>query len=165
MSPDSSKHQSKEDRKKQFVDLSKVGLVFRSYSKIVEKEKFYVVIGVSEDSVLIGHVLINTRINRNYAPTPELQTLHMPIYATDYDFLDHDFYIDCTKNFDLKYERVEDMYSKNSGQYKGSLNPNQIKFLKHLIKNYPTIENKLKKNTAINKLNTYKNRQHNWRVS
>jgi hypothetical protein len=41
--------------------------------------------------------------------------------------------------------KVEDMYSKNNGQNKGSLNPSQVKSLKHLIKDSPTIENKLKK--------------------
>ena len=44
---------SKASLEKRFESISKIGMVFRSYSKVADKEKFYVIIGVSFDSVLV----------------------------------------------------------------------------------------------------------------
>lgn len=145
MPPYSLGQQSKEDRKKTFENLPKKGMVFRSFSKIAHKEKFFVVVGVSKDSVLVGHLLINTKINHNCNFTPEIENLHMPIYARDYDFLHHDSYIDCRQLHDIDYIRIEEMYVKNKGKYKGDLTKENIEALKYIVKEASTISPKQKK--------------------
>lgn len=125
--------------------MPKIGMVFRSFSKVAQKNKFYVIAGVSQDSILVGHVLINSRINRHYAPTPELQALHIPLFAVDYDFLSHDSYIDCRQLHDMDFVRIEEMFIKNKGKYKGTLNKKHIEALRYSIQNSPTIKPKQKK--------------------
>ncbi|MBA3012349.1 MAG: hypothetical protein FP812_19265 [Desulfobacula sp.] len=125
--------------------MPKIGMVFRSFSKVAQKEKFYVVAGISEDSILVGHVLINSKSYKQYAPTPEIETLHIPIYEIDYDFLHHDSYIDCRKLHDMDYIRIEDMFVKDKGKYKGMLTDEDIEALKYTIQNATTIKPKQKK--------------------
>ena len=136
---------SREELKERFKQESKVGMVFKAFSKDAQKEKYFVVAGISEDQILVGHVLINSKINKNFAPTPELETLHIPIYARDYTFLHHDSYIDCRKLRDMDFVRIEDMFIKNKGKYKGHLNQGTIKALVFTIQNAPTIKPKQKK--------------------
>ncbi len=134
-----------EDQKKiLFKSQNKAGFIFHAYSEDARKNKFLIIVGQTEDALLIGHVLINSLINENYAPTPELQTLHMPIYAKDYDFLSHDSYIDCSRLYDIEYNKIETIYITPSGGYKGVLTQNDISSLKYMIKNSPTIEKKTK---------------------
>ena len=145
MSSDFPDQPSREELKERFKQESKVGMVFKSFSKVAGKEKYFVVVGVSGDQLLVGHVLINSRINKNFSSTPELETLHIPIYARDYAFLHHDSYIDCRRLHDMDFLRIEDMYIKNKGKYKGCLNDEHICILKHTITNSKTIKPKQKK--------------------
>ena len=59
-----------------------------------EKEK-YLVIGYWGDTPLV--LAINSRINAFKQDHPELLRCQVLIRADDYDFLDHDSYIDCAK--------------------------------------------------------------------
>lgn len=120
-------------------------MIFKAFSKMAEKEKYFVVAGVSGDQLLVGHVLINSKININFSPTSELQSLHIPIYACDYSFLRHDSYIDCRQLIDLDYVRIENMYIKNKGKYYGHLNANHIQALQYSIQHSKTIKPKQKK--------------------
>jgi len=114
-------HSSVDQRRQRFSALNKVGLIFLAYNKAAKNKKFMVVIGVSQDTVWTGNVLINSKINRLIAKSIHLQNLHLKISASDYPFLVRDSYIDCTKIHELEYKRVENMFINGVGKYKGQL--------------------------------------------
>ena len=63
----------------------------------VDHLKFYVVAAVANDKVCICSVIINSRINPFIQKRPHLLARQVQINAADYDFLDHDSYINCAQ--------------------------------------------------------------------
>lgn len=62
----------------------------------IDHAKFFVVIGVSEDSVA-GFFYINSEINRFINSKDEQLLMQYPLFKRDYKFLSHDSYI-CATN-------------------------------------------------------------------
>ena len=62
----------------------------------IDHAKFFVVIGVSEDSVA-GFFYINSEINRFINTKDEQLLMQYPLFKRDYKFLSHDSYI-CATN-------------------------------------------------------------------
>jgi hypothetical protein len=85
-------------------DRIEIGSVFyQLVSDISEvKRKYFVVVGFTQDKLALGNVYINTLINPNKFPTPELKALHLEVTVSDCPFLSHSSYIDCS-----------DVYSKD----------------------------------------------------
>lgn len=70
------------------------------------KQKFYVIIGIADDKIALGTVYINSDINTYFLSKPELLSLQIPIYASDYPFLKWDSFINCT---DIQERLVTDV--------------------------------------------------------
>lgn len=62
----------------------------------IDHAKFFVIIGVSEDSVA-GFFYINSEINRFINTKDEQLLMQYPLFKRDYKFLSHDSYI-CATN-------------------------------------------------------------------
>jgi len=61
------------------------------------KEKLFIVIGLSQDGIILASVYINSEVNLVVNYSPELRALHLPISADTCDFLDYDSYVDCSQ--------------------------------------------------------------------
>lgn len=57
------------------------------------RRKYYVVLGFSENSVFVGGVVFNSRINLNMPET--IRGYHYPVKSSAYSFLSHDSFINC----------------------------------------------------------------------
>jgi hypothetical protein len=92
-----------------------VGTVLRTFVPETNppKVKYFVVLGTTRDKVVFGIVLINSRVNPYIFRDPLVRSWHILLKAADYDFLDHDSYVDCTQIFEkdsrLLHGSVRDM--------------------------------------------------------
>ncbi len=134
-----------EQKKKLFEQQKKEGLIFHVFSKIAGKNKFIVIVETSKDGFLMGHVLINSTINKKIARTIEHQNLHLKISSSDYPFLNQDSYINCQGLFDIPYTKIEAIFINKTTNYKGCLTAQDLGILQYMIKKSPTIINKQKK--------------------
>lgn len=146
MSPDFFNQLSPEQKAALFNLQPKEGMVFWAHNPIAKKEKFFVIIGESGDKICLAYFFINSRINPNIATSPELEALHMPILKSDYKFLSHDSYIDCSRLHEIETDKVKQFFQKiDGGKYICALHQTVVDSLKYMIKKSPTISPKLKK--------------------
>lgn len=68
------------------------------------RHKFIVVLGTDQNGNILAGVVFNSRINPRLPQWKK--RLHLPIRGSDYPFLSHDSYIDCSYLFKLRKERV-----------------------------------------------------------
>jgi len=80
------------------------GLILRKGRR--DRSKFFVVIGEDIDRGIVGSLLINSNINANAVCTRELLDCQFPLKSSDYDFLDHDSYLNCSKIFPLDKVKI-----------------------------------------------------------
>ncbi|MEP7246475.1 MAG: hypothetical protein ABI885_22740 [Gammaproteobacteria bacterium] len=66
-------------------------------------------------------VLINSLVNPFVNNTPELVAHHLPITRSEYGFLDHDSWIDCSAPFGYDFEAVVATIRRQPHQIKGRL--------------------------------------------
>jgi hypothetical protein len=79
-------------------DRLSVGSVIFEYVTTTKppKDKYYVVVGISDDKIALGTVYINSEINPNLFTNTNLKKLHISLSATDNPFLKRDSFIDCS---------------------------------------------------------------------
>lgn len=80
------------------------GIVPKGESSI-SRDKYFVVIGVSDDSVWVGTVIINTEINTNFYK--KIAPFQYQLKAEDYDYLGgKDRYVNCYELFEFSSNRI-----------------------------------------------------------
>lgn len=137
---------SPEQKVKIFDFTSKEGMVFLAESPVAKKQKFFVIVGESNNKVSLAYFFINSRINPNIATNCELELLHMPILKTDHDFLSHDSYIDCSQLYEIETEKVKRFFCQDmNGKYICVLPKEVVENLKYMIEESPTITPKQKR--------------------
>lgn len=96
-----------------YIPLSEEeGLVLKG--KYKERDKWIVIIGVSDDDYIVGSLLVNTSPN-NF--TKELGDIQFPLLKRHYPFLDYQSWLDCSELFKIPRTKV----LKNGG-YCGKIN-------------------------------------------
>jgi len=80
-------------------DRLQIGSVFKTmvYDTNKPKEKYFVVVAESIDSISLASVYINSEINPNLFRTAKLKELHIPISKQDCTFLKWDSFVDCSQ--------------------------------------------------------------------
>lgn len=137
---------SPEQKVKIFDFTSKEGMVFLAESPVAKKQKYFVIVGESNDKVCLAYFFINSRINPNIATNCELELLHMPILKADHDFLFHDSYIDCSQLYEIETEKVKRFFCQDmNGKYICVLPKEVVENLKYMIEESPTITPKQKR--------------------
>lgn len=94
----------------------------------VSRNKYFVVMGVTEDGSLIGFVLINSEINPNISP--RARAGHYKIYASDYSFLQKDRYVCCS---DLKEIHTTDFFQRFKSGAVGTIKPAHLDAIRGII--------------------------------
>lgn len=82
------------------------------------RNKYFIVLGKHADGTIFGGVVINSVINRSIPPGR--QRLLMPIKCSQYTFLEHDSFVDCST---LKTAKPEEY---NKWQYKGNVSDEDV---------------------------------------
>ena len=97
------------------------------------RNKFFIVLGYDSSGFVYGGLVINSAINKslNY----RLQQLMMPISASQYGFLSHNSFVDCTK-----------IMTVNTGKflqwkYLGRLNDEDVELAIGTLEDSPLIKN------------------------
>lgn len=120
---------------------------------IPPKNKYYIVVGISENEVALGTVYINSEINPNIFNTPQLRGYHIPISAAQYPFLRYDSFIDCSH---IEERAVSDVIkclnsdNKRYGYY-ATISENELNTILQTLDNAHTIAPILKKKFGIRK--------------
>ncbi len=109
------------------------------------KIKRFIVIGFSQDKVLLGTVFINSEINSKIFTTEELRSLHISIDAANNDFIDHDSFIDCSSIRERSYDEIKQLLSKDTECLKGIVSETTMSIITETITNAKTISVKQKR--------------------
>lgn len=78
----------------------------------VDRNKYFVVLGRTDDGSIIGFSVINSNINEHLPM--ELQQLHYPIKKSDYPFLKHDSFIYCGQLKEIKTSVFAERYQSET---------------------------------------------------
>ena len=107
--------------------------------------KIFVVVAVKKELACVGSLFVNTKINPNLFPSPELRTLHLPLSHSDYDFLDHDSFLDCSQIKEINLKWLFRQVERDPGVFLGRLNKPTFQKAKEIILSAPTIPEQTKK--------------------
>ena len=99
------------------------------------KEKFLIIVGVSNDGTTLAGVLINSRINPNINYSPELISLHIKLLQTQNTFLSYDSYADCSKLHYFKYDELNDKIQEDNSILRGSISASEFELMKQALQN------------------------------
>ena len=121
------------------VNLAKenfrIGCVLRFFCSIAKKDKWFIYIGNKYDGQTIALVHINTEINDNVFPTPELKAEHYFLEKTDERlYLKWDSYVNCSQFMVKSKEEVFNLLATNPSCHLGELSADDFKAIKLMIK-------------------------------
>ena len=81
------------------------------------KNKYYIIVSRTADTLLLGTVYINTEINTNVFHNKKLQSLHVLIRAENNPFLDYDSFVDCSYIHEKRADRVLQLLESDNKKY------------------------------------------------
>jgi hypothetical protein len=125
----------------------KIGVVLKYWATETNppKPKIRIVVGFSNDKVLVATLFINTEINPNIFPTEELRKLHLAFEKTRCEYLDHDSFVDCSQLHEVSYDNLVAILNENPTVVSGEVANADLEKIKNIIKNAVTITPKQKK--------------------
>lgn len=128
-----------------------VGSVIRVFVRDTTppKIKRFIVIGFSNDKVLLGTVFINSEINQNVFNTEYLKGLNIPLDAQIYDFIDHDSFVDCSNIRERSVVEIKHLLSNDIECSKGVVSKETMKTILATLANASTIPPNKKKKFGI----------------
>lgn len=118
-----------------------IGSVIRVFVKDTTppKIKYFIVIGFSQDKVLLGTVFINSEINPNIFRNEELRNLHVPINAESNNFIEHDCFVDCSSIKERSSDEIKQLLSNDPECSKGIVQETTMEVIVQTIRNAITI--------------------------
>jgi len=123
-------------------------IIFAPYEGI-DHLKFHVIIGVTADKIMVGNVFINSEINGNFNQFLEQVHRQIKITPAEYDFLDHESYIDCNRLKEVDYQSLHKYVSENPKSIKDTLKPEHIDLVFGMLSDSPTISPKQRRKYDI----------------
>lgn len=113
------------------------------------KIKMFIVVGKTIDGLTLASTYINSDINKNINWCIELKNLQIPISEKDYDFLNWDSYVDCSKMISRNTSEITSIIQKNPGAAIGKIKPEDLEAILETLRNAPTIKGKIKKKFGL----------------
>ena len=128
-----------------------VGSVIRVFVKDTTppKVKYFIVIGFSDDKVLLGTVFINSTINQNVFNTEYLKGLNILLDAQIYDFIGHDSFVDCSDIKERNFVEIKQLLSNDPECSKGVVSEETMKAISTTLANASTISLNKKRKFGI----------------
>lgn len=124
-----------------------IGSVIKLFVKDTDppKEKRFIIVGFSEDRLILATVFINTEINENVNWCQELKLQNLLFEIDGRDYLEHPSYIDCSKLVPRKYSEIARAVTVKPEAILGKVSPEDWQLIKDTIINSTTIKGKYKK--------------------
>lgn len=124
-----------------------IGSVIKLFVKDTHppKEKRFIVVGFSEDRLILATVFINTEINKNVNWCQELRLQNLLFETDGRDYLEHPSYIDCSKLVPKDYYEIESAVKERPEAILGKVCPEDWQLIKDTILHSTTIKGKHKK--------------------
>lgn len=99
-----------EDRESSAIRSIELGTVIRKTVSFPEcdKIKFFVIIGICEDSISVASVFINTEVNENVNFSEYLKSLQYEITQIKYPFLTYNSFVDCSQIYVHNFEQLKE---------------------------------------------------------
>lgn len=94
------------------------------------RNKYFIVLGVSDTGSVIGFILINSCINENLPES--IRELHYPLSSSNYSFLSNNSFVDCSRIKEIKQDKFASMFSLNS--LKGTINEDDLDLIVEAVK-------------------------------
>ena len=128
-----------------------VGSVIRVFVKDTTppKIKRFIVIGFSNDKVLLGTVFINSEINQNVFNTEYLKGLNIPLDSQIYDFVDHNSFVNCSDIQERSVVEIKNLLSNDPECSKGVVSEETMKIISTTLANASTISLNKKRKFGI----------------
>jgi hypothetical protein len=125
----------------------KIGTVIRYLANETSppKWKLRVIIGFTNDNLILATLFINTEVNPNKFPTDELKDLHLLLEQSDYQFLEYDSFLDCSQFFEVSYQEMATLIIDNPTFVIGEISEEHKTHAIEIIRNAPTINLKKKR--------------------
>ncbi len=101
-------------------------------------------LAICGDKACVGYLLLNSQINPNCFPTPELRALHLHLNTADRNYLDHDSFLDCSTIHDINIEVLKKIISDDPSLHIGKFNETDLELAIDTVKNASTISKKQK---------------------
>jgi hypothetical protein len=98
-----------------------------------DHDKFFIIAAISASRNQVALVFINTRINVKVFPSPELQALHHKVLQSNYDFLTHDSWVDCSNITEMDYAEVDEFVTQNPQCHKGLIKNKDLRPIMALL--------------------------------
>lgn len=117
------------------------GDVFKIFDNrtIPPKVKYHIVIGVSEERILLGTVRINSNMNANVYRDQASQYRCIKMKADKYNFLDHDSTIDCNHLLSHDLSAVKTYICSHPDVMLGDITTDDLEDIKLRMLDAPTI--------------------------
>jgi hypothetical protein len=109
------------------------------------KEKFSIIVGMSNDSSLLATVYINSKINDFIKSRQELHALQFEISVANCPCLSYTSYADCSDIVQRDYKELFDEVTNNLRIMKGALNTDLLNQIRQTLVRAGSIKGKLKK--------------------
>jgi len=106
------------------------------------KDKYFFVLGITEDQVSIASFYVNSKINLNVNNNPILVNYNIEIDPSDYPFLRHKSYVDCTKMVVRNKQEFDDIVRNRPGAVVYRLTDIQLQHFRSIIREVPTFKGK-----------------------
>ena len=113
----------------------RIGSVLKFFCSVAQKEKRFVYMGDKFDGQTIALVHINSEINENCFPTPELKSEHILLEKNaTRPFLDRNSYVNCTQLILRTKEDIYNLIVKTPTVHLGQLTEDDYKEIKSKIR-------------------------------
>ena len=124
-----------------------IGSVIKLFVKDTDppKEKRFIVVGFSEDRLILATVFINTEINENVLWCQELEIQNLFFESAGREYLEYPSYIDCSKLVQRDYSEIERAVIAKPDAVLGKVCPEDWQLIKETIIHSTTIKGKYKK--------------------
>jgi len=116
------------------VSLSK-GDVFLGKFDGIDHEKFFIIVGLSQDKICICSVYINSNIPEFIFKKQELLNLQVPIKGAKYDFLKHDSFVSCNTQLKFDFSDIYSWIDNKKCRYIGKLDMEDLNNIKTTLIN------------------------------
>jgi len=131
------------------IRITEIKNVFRRFCTSTEPPKIKILILIRINGDNLGCVLINTCINAKALSSSDLTDLHIPIKASDYKFLSHDSYIDCSYLYELQRPVLHGDLKTSPEIMVGTIDDPLYVVIVGKLKNAETITPKTKKKYSL----------------
>lgn len=106
------------------------------------KNKYFFVLGITEDEVSIASFYVNSEINLNVNNNPVLVKYNIEISPSDYPFLSYKSYLDCTKMVIRDKKEFDEIVRNRPEAVVYKLSDIQLQHLRSIIREVPTFKGK-----------------------